>query len=289
MILSDAFIEKLSKKVESVAVCPEMMIGLGMPRDSIRVISTPWGRILFQPSTKRDLTFAMKAFTAEFLDSLQGMDGFVLKGKSPSCGIGNVKQFSTAGEIIGRGTGFFGDAVLERFPHLAVEDESSLADLKIRNHFLTRIFASARLRGAVSKGSVSSLTLFHEQNKLLVMAFDEDPHGDIARLLADSHDKPVEEVIDLYERAFRSTLSKDSSISLNIKVLEHALGYFSERLTGEEKNSFAAEITLYEEGKKTLNGMIRVMKGWIDRYRVRELMSQTYFCRYPEEMGDWPV
>jgi uncharacterized protein YbgA (DUF1722 family) len=121
------------------------------------------------------------------------------------------------------------------------------------------------------------------------MAFDEDPHGDIARLLADSHDKPVEEVIDLYERAFRSTLSKDSSISLNIKVLEHALGYFSERLTGEEKNSFAAEITLYEEGKKTLNGMIRVMKGWIDRYRVRELMSQTYFCRYPEEMGDWPV
>ena len=286
MILSDKFTEKLSKKIESITVCPEVMIGLGIPRDPIRVVSTPHGRILLQPSTGRNITEEMKMFTAKFLDSLSGIDGFILKGKSPSCGIKNVKQFSVTGEIIGRGAGFFGDAVLERFPHLAVEDESRLADFKIRDYFLTRIFTFARLRKAVSQGSISALIRFHTQNRLLLMAYNQKVLGGLDRLLVNPHNEPVEEVIHMYEQTFRSIFSKVSSRSSNIKVLKHALGYFSGRLSEEEKNSFAGDSTLYKEGKIPLSHVISVMKAWINRYQVRYLMSQTFFSRYPDELGD---
>jgi uncharacterized protein YbbK (DUF523 family) len=88
----------------------------------------------------------MQEFSTVVLDSLQGIDGFIVKDLPPSCGITNVKQFSPEGEIIGKGTGFFGEAVINRFPHLAVEDESCLKDMKLREHFLKRVFAFARLR-----------------------------------------------------------------------------------------------------------------------------------------------
>ncbi|MDP2981875.1 MAG: DUF523 domain-containing protein [Candidatus Latescibacter sp.] len=146
MCISDEFVDKLREQVECITVCPETEIGLGVPRDPIRVISTQNGRTLFQPSTGRNLTGEMQVFSAAFLDSLPMIDGFILKGRSPSCGIKGVEQFSPEGKIIGKGTGIFGDAVMKRFPHLVVEDEGRLKDRKNRELFLVKIFAFARLR-----------------------------------------------------------------------------------------------------------------------------------------------
>ena len=146
MCISDELVDKLREQVECITVCPETEIGLSVPRDPIRVIHTLQGRILFQPATGRNFTGEMQVFSAAFLDSLPMIDGFILKGRSPSCGIKDVKQFSPEGKIIGTGTGFFGEAVMKRFPHLAVEDEGRLKDRKNREHFLVKIFAFARLR-----------------------------------------------------------------------------------------------------------------------------------------------
>jgi uncharacterized protein YbbK (DUF523 family) len=144
--ISDEFIDSLRERVECITVCPETEIGLGVPRDPIRVIQTLRGRILLQPATGRDLTGEMHAFSAVFLDSLSTIDGFILKGRSPSCGVRDVKQFSPEGKIIGKGTGFFGEAVMNRFPHIAVKDEDCLKDSNPREQFLENIFELARLR-----------------------------------------------------------------------------------------------------------------------------------------------
>lgn len=211
MCISDEFVDKLREQVECITVCPETEIGLSVPRDPIRKIHTLQGRILLQPATGRNLTGEMQVFSAAFLDSLPMIDGFILKGRSPSCGIKDVKQFSPEGEIIGKGTGFFGEAVIKRFPHLAVEDEGRLKDRKNREHFLVKIFAFARLREAVPQGTMSVLLRFHSENKLLLMAYNRKVFSELDRLLANPGGKKVEEVMAAYEQTFRKAFVKISS------------------------------------------------------------------------------
>jgi len=147
-IISDPFFDQLEKIVDCHPVCPEMEIGLGMPRDPIQIVMEKGAPRLIQLVTDRDVTDAMQKFTSQFLNSLQAVDGFILKSRSPSCGMGDVDIFADREETtpLKMGNGFFCSAVLERFKELAIEDEEGLKDLTIREHFLTRLFTSARLR-----------------------------------------------------------------------------------------------------------------------------------------------
>ena len=75
-ILQDGFVAKLQGHVDFVPVCPEVEIGLGTPRPPVRLVSAPEGLSMIQPLTGADLTDSMRRFSAQFLDSLQGVDGF---------------------------------------------------------------------------------------------------------------------------------------------------------------------------------------------------------------------
>lgn len=165
--LRSRFVETLRDHVEFVQVCPEVGIGLGVPRDPIRIEVTPGGRAraadelrLVQPSIGRDVTEEMHAFAESFLEEVRPVDGFILKSRSPSCGIADAKRFEAGAEdpLDGRGPGLFARAVLERFPHAAVEDEARLANHWRRHRFLTRLWAAARLREAGSEGATLSRT-----------------------------------------------------------------------------------------------------------------------------------
>lgn len=126
-ILSDKLIEKLKPYVTFITVCPECEIGLGVPRDPIRIVSQQGSYRLIQPNTGKDLTEKMSAFVSGYLASLKAVDGFILKDRSPSC----------------RPSGFFGRGILKRFPDAAVETEARLRDPTIREHFLTKVFTAA--------------------------------------------------------------------------------------------------------------------------------------------------
>jgi uncharacterized protein YbbK (DUF523 family) len=141
--------------VELRPICPELEIGLGVPRDPVMLVRRDGGPHMVQPSTGRDLTAAMDAFSARFLDSLDGVDGFILKSRSPSCAIRDGKVLRTGAEEAEHdsGPGLFAARVLERFPHAAVEDEGRLGDERLRRHFLTTVFTLALLRLAGADAS----------------------------------------------------------------------------------------------------------------------------------------
>jgi uncharacterized protein YbbK (DUF523 family) len=146
--LADEFVARLKAHVDFRPVCPEMAIGLGCPRDPIRVVKTPAGSRLVQPATGRDVTDAMREFAARFLDGVGEVDGFILKARSPSCGIKDVKVYARADSAapVAVGRGFFGGAVLERFAGAAIEDEGRLNRPLLGKRFLTKLFARAALR-----------------------------------------------------------------------------------------------------------------------------------------------
>jgi uncharacterized protein YbbK (DUF523 family) len=147
-IIASEAVRAMKPLVEFLPVCPEMQIGLGVPRDPIQIEFDGGRRRLVQPATGRDLTELMEDFCTRFLGSVGTVDGFILKSRSPSCGLKGVKIFSPDDKSgsSAPGSGFFAEAVRQRFPELPLEDEEGLLDLAGREHFLKRVFTAVLFR-----------------------------------------------------------------------------------------------------------------------------------------------
>jgi uncharacterized protein YbbK (DUF523 family) len=147
--------EELEPHVELRPICPELEIGLGVPRDPVRLVGSDGGARMVQPSTGRDLTRSMDSFSRTYLGEVGDVDGFILKSRSPSCGIRDAKVFHSDDEDAWHdtGPGLFAARVLERFPQAAVEDEVRLSDPHVRDQFLTKVRALASFRAAAQRGA----------------------------------------------------------------------------------------------------------------------------------------
>lgn len=140
----DRFVEMMKPYVNFVAMCPECEIGLGIPRNKIRIVLKNRSYRLMQLNTGKDLTGKMNAFVSGYVHSLGDIDGFILKDRSPSCGIKNVKVYPglEAAAPIGRTSGFFSRKILQNFPGAAIETEARLSNPAVRKDFLLKIFTS---------------------------------------------------------------------------------------------------------------------------------------------------
>jgi uncharacterized protein YbgA (DUF1722 family)/uncharacterized protein YbbK (DUF523 family) len=285
-IVCDKFVARLEPHVEFLCVCPEVEIGLGTPRDPIRVVSSGNRFQLIQPASGLDLSAQMREFAAEFLDDLKEVDGFILKSRSPSCGIADVKLYAgpEKGPCIGKGSGFFGGAVLEKFSDRAIEDEGRLLNLNIREHFLTRIFAFARLRELRRSATVRDLMHFHAANKLLLMAYNQSKMRVLGRIVANGEGKRLADVLDQYEMLFRDALHKPPRHASPVNVLMHALGYFKKELSSREKRHFLGVCENFRRGKTPLSSAVSILGSWIQRFESEYLREQTFFQPFPPEL-----
>ncbi|MBN2027078.1 MAG: DUF523 and DUF1722 domain-containing protein [Actinobacteria bacterium] len=286
-IINDEFVDKLAPHVDFKAVCPEKEIGLGVPRDPIHIESSRGELSLVQPATGRDVTREMLSFCETFLGALGTVDGFLLKARSPSCGPGDVKIYPAGGKsgAMDKGPGFFGGAVLAAFPDLAVESEGRLKNFRIREHFLTRLFAMARFRAAARSGAMRDLVDFQASNKLLLMAYNQSELKLLGRIVANSERLKVKELIPLYRDHLARALSKTPRYTSNINVLMHALGYFSKDIAPREKGYFLEALERYRAGNIPLSAVISIVNSWIVRFDQSYLRQQSYFYPYPEELA----
>lgn len=285
-IIPCEFVDRLRGTVDFFPVCPEMEIGLGTPRDPIHIVRRGSEDILHQPATGRDLSERMNRFSEKFLRSLSDVDGFILKSRSPSCGIKEVKIHSDKEKspAIGKGPGFFGGKVLESYPGLAIEDEGRLLNLKIREHFLTRIFAFAAFREIRSSGSMGQLVQFQAQNKLLLMSYSQKEMRLLGKIVANHEKQPFEKVATEYALHLQMALLKPSRDSNNINTLMHALGYFSKKVPSREKKFFLGMLEKYRNKRVMLPVPVGILRGWVYRFEEPYLMGQTFFEPYPEEL-----
>ncbi|MCK5588521.1 MAG: DUF523 domain-containing protein [Candidatus Lokiarchaeota archaeon] len=161
-IIQADVVKKLEPFVKFIPVCPEVEIGLGVPRDPIQIVSIKGEEKLIQPSSGNDLTEMMRTFADSFLSSLDEIDGFILKSRSPSCGINDVKIYASlekAEPISANNSGFFSRKVIEMFSDLAIEDDCRLNDIKIRQHFLTKLFTIASFREVKNSNKIQEFVV----------------------------------------------------------------------------------------------------------------------------------
>lgn len=284
--IPDAFVSLLEPHVEFVPVCAEVAIGLGVPRDPVRVVAGDDGLRLIQPATGRDVTPEMTRFAQGYVDAVGEVDGFILKSRSPSCGIKDVKVYPSADATApsGKGTGFFAAAVLRRFADLPVEDEGRLTNFTIREHFLTRVFALARLRGALRSGAMRDLVAFHARHKLLLMAYNQTAMRTLGRIVANPDRRPFAAVAADYWTHFSAALARAPRVGAIINVLMHALGYFSDGLSAREKALFLDTLERYRARKIPLSAATAILRAWIARFDTAYLADQVFFEPYPEAL-----
>ena len=228
-IIRDDFVQRLAALCEPVVVCPEVEIGLGVPRPPIRLLREPDGALtVFQPDTGRDLTVAMYDFADGFLDGLPVVDGFVLKSRSPSCGLGDVKVYRPGddGPPVGKSAGAFGGRVAERFPSAAVEDEGRLKDDQLRERFLTLLFGLARLRAVEASGKRSALVEFYSRYKYVLLAYDEPGLRELGRIVAGLAEAPWKETLARYRERFARSLAHAAHTSAHVNTLLGRQAYF---------------------------------------------------------------
>lgn len=297
-ILRSRFVEALRDHVDFLQVCPEVEIGLGVPRDPIRIeVERGEGGVeerasgdvrLVQPSTDRDLTEAMKGFAAAHTKGLEDVDGFILKSKSPSCALRDSKMYWTGGEggPMGRGPGLFARAVLEAFPWAAKEDEGRLTNLRLRHHFLAHLWALARLRRVEASGEMSELVRYHTSYKFFLMTLGPGVPARLGRIVANSRGRSVPELVGEYRVDLGDLLQDPPRTGNTVNALQHVFGYVSEGLERQERGYFLELLEEFRHERVTLPALLAVLRSWAVRFDQRYLAAQHFFEPYPKPLFD---
>jgi uncharacterized protein YbbK (DUF523 family)/uncharacterized protein YbgA (DUF1722 family) len=274
--------------VEWVPVCPEVELGLGVPRPPIRLERIGGGVRLRMPSTGEDLTDAMREFSRVRVEALAGveLDGYVLKKDSPSCGMERVKVYEGAGAPSKDGRGFFAEALLARLPHLPVEEEGRLNEPWLRENFVVRVFSHRRWQEGERGGwTRAGLLRFHDRHKLLLMARNQSAMRRLEKLLGEAgRNDSTRNLAARYRVGLNGILSRPATRRGHTNVLHHLFGFVSEVLDREDRTELVETIARYRLGLAPLAAPLALIRHQVWRLGVESLSSQVYLEPHPHEL-----
>lgn len=282
-VIYNDMIKKLMEYVDFVPVCPEVEIGLGTPRETIRIVKQGERHLLLQPSTKRDVTKEMTSFSESYLAGVKDTDGFILKTRSPSCGIKEVKVYASTekGPAIGHASGLFGGKVASLFSHLAVEEEGRLNNFTIRDRFYTKLFTLASFRRLLPNG-LDAVNDFHKKNYYLLMAYSKPTLKVMNRILKNVHENGEEKTIELYAKALHKLFNRAARNDSNRSVSKEIFNRFESLLTVREVAFFEELLQKYANKKEPFSSITTLLKSHAIRFDDNEVLHQTFFAPYPE-------
>ena len=285
-LITNSFVKTLQPFVIYKPICPEIEIGLGVPRDPIKIVTKNNKQNLVQPSTGNDYTFVMNDFAIKFNDSLTEVDGFILKSSSPSCGFKDVNLYDKLdkGIQIGKTTGLFAKEVLKELEGLAIEDEARLANHRISELFLTKLFLLASFRHLKKKQSIAGLIKFHSVNKFILMSHNQSKTRELGNIIGSYNNNNLEDIFNNYEEKLKIALKSVARKGSNINMLMHAFGYLSKNLNSKEKALFLENLDKYRNNEIAITSILMLLKSWVLKYEHNYLMEQTFFSPYPVEL-----
>jgi uncharacterized protein YbgA (DUF1722 family)/uncharacterized protein YbbK (DUF523 family) len=277
----------LGEWVTWVPVCPEVEIGLGIPRPSIRLELGGEGPRLVSPRSGEDLTERMERYAEDRVARLQDLDldGYILKKDSPSCGMERVKVWGGSGGPVKDGVGVYARVLQQRWPLLPLEEEGRLNDPVLRETFIERIFCRNRWRALVRAGlSRARLVEFHTAHKLLFRAHNEAGYQRLGRLVGSAGSRPDPELYRLYEEEMHLVLGTRATSKRHANVLYHALGYLKQVLSSDEKQELVALVEDYRQELVPLVVPVTLLRHHVRRHGIAYLLGQLYLEPHPKEL-----
>jgi uncharacterized protein YbgA (DUF1722 family)/uncharacterized protein YbbK (DUF523 family) len=265
--------------------CPEMAIGLGVPRETIRLVSID-GRTEAVGNKNRHLNF-----TRPLIQSAEDQAGwhaeifgYIVKKDSPSCGMERVRVYQ--GEVPKRdGRGLYTQTMMRNFPSLPVEEEGRLGDPVLRESFVKRVIIYKRWHDMLADGlSWAALTDFHASHKLILYSHNQQLGRELGRELAASRDRPIAEYAKQYIEQMMTILKITAKRSNHVNVLEHIRGYLKHELDKDDKRELTESIENYRLGLLPLIVPITLLRHHFRRHPDPYIEQSRYMQPHPDEL-----
>jgi uncharacterized protein YbgA (DUF1722 family)/uncharacterized protein YbbK (DUF523 family) len=288
----DAFLnDELAPFVTWVPVCPEVEAGMGVPREPVRLVRGPRGRtLMLGDRSGTDWTARMEALAARRVRALasQRLAGFVLKSKSPSCGLSRVKLYGAADARAApkpEGVGLFARALVEGLPNLPIEEEGRLHDARLRESFIERVFAYERVQRLWEGGwRLADLVAFHTAHKMQLLAHAPEAYRALGRLVAGGKALPRARLRERYEAGFMRALAVPATPGRHANVLAHMLGHLKTHLDDGDKRELLGLVEDLRAGLVPLVVPVTLLGHHARRLAVGYLLGQTYLEPHPKEL-----
>jgi len=279
--------DTLGRFVDYVPVCPEVEMGLPIPRQTLRLVGEPNDQRLVFSKSGEDVTNRMTAWAMRRLEELadENLCGFIFKSRSPSSGMARVKLYDRHGVPNKEGVGLFARLFMERFPLLPVEEDGRLHDPRLRENFLEAIFIFRSWRELLAADAgAAGLIDFHARHKLLLMSHSVELARQMGKLVARAGELPADELFDGYQRLLMKTVRLPATPAKHVNVLQHALGYFKRQLSSDEKQEMLELLQQYRQGVVPLSVPLTLLNHYVRKYHPPYLAEQIYLHPHPIEL-----
>jgi len=276
----------LGQFFEFVPFCPEVAIGMGIPRPTLRLVkagSAVHARGVKDPAL--DVTGKLVAYADKVSPQVLKLSGYILKKNSPSCGMERVKLYSTRGIPVGTATGLYAGRLQHLHPELPFEEEGRLMDPVLRESFVERVFIYHRWQQLTAKRlTPKALVAFHTRHKFIVLAHDEKAYRELGRLVAGAGRGAMAETGAQYIRLLMQALKKPATRTRHSNVLQHLAGFFKKHLDADDRRELQDVIANYRRGRLPLVVPITLLRHYLRRFPDPYLTAQFYLAPHPDEL-----
>jgi uncharacterized protein YbgA (DUF1722 family)/uncharacterized protein YbbK (DUF523 family) len=285
----DFLANRFGRYVEWVPICPEFEIGLGVPRESLRLVSEGKSIYLIAPRSGLDHTDRMDKWTREYAGRLanRGLCGYVLKRSSPSCGLERVKVYGDSGMPTREGRGLFAAGLVDQFPNLPMEEEGRLNDPRLRENFVSQVFCYKRWSDLGEYGLTRARIMqFHARHKYLLMSRHQVGARNLGNLIGHAErSMTARRLGEEYFNAFCKVMRHTPTRRNHTNVLQHLAGYFSERLDSSDRAELSAVIDRYRQEGLPLIVPVTLIRHYVRKFSVEYLNDQVYLDPGPCELN----
>lgn len=278
----------LSEYFDYKKFCPEMAAGFGTPRPTMRLEGDPSNpRLVFSNKRNIEITEQLVTSNERYLENLPDLDGYIVMKNSPSCGYERIKVYQENGHPhMKRVRGLFTQSLMDRYPHLPIEEDGRLNDPLLRENFLLRVFAHHEFRNTVVNNlSMKHLIDYHSRYKYIVMAHSQPAYKAIGRLLSGQETSSIEDLAEEYFRQFMVALAKPAKRKNHCNVLMHLVGYLKREVDAKVRQDILNVIEQYRRGEVNLTTPITLLYHYLKLYGSEYVKEQRYFTPYPQALG----
>ncbi|WP_455223034.1 YbgA family protein [Kaarinaea lacus] len=270
--------EQLAERFSYIPVCPEMAIGLGVPRTPIHLTGDETKqRAVNVKDQSIDVTQQLVAFGQEKARQLNFISGYIFKKGSPSCGLFNVKVYKSPTSVLNSGVGLYAQQIINANPLLPVEEEGRLKDMQLRANFLQRVEVYHRWQQLLSSGlNKKSIIEFHTRHKFMVLAHCESTYRTLGRMISDIGSHSLEEFAQQYISLMIASLKKPTTRGKHSNVLEHIFGFFKRDLDQHDKTEMQHIIAGYRQGEVPRIVPLTMLKHYLRKFPSSYLHDQHY-------------
>jgi len=279
-------VDTLGRCVDFEPLCPEVSIGLGIPREPVQLTGDPRHpcvRAVSHPD--RDVTADLQAEGHAVATTLGGVAGYVFKSRSPSCGLFHVGVLTESGRIVHSGQGVYARVIQKACPCLPLEEEGRLDDAALRENFVNRLYTYQRWLSLCAAGlSAQRLLDFHARHKYLLMAHSPEDCRRLGRLLSRLRDADLFVLAREYLAGLMAGLMQESATTRHVNVLQHIVGHLKQGIAASDKAELLAVLEAYRHREIPLAVPVMCLRRHVHCCPDEYIGRQWYLWPYPDEL-----